>query len=139
MGRGTAVGRVTYRYDGAPKDSLSGVSLHVRRGEIVALVGENRSGKSTLSRLLCGLLLPTEGEVAWEHTSTARLDPWAAWRHVALVPQKCTYLPLTMRDDITFGQGDAALPAVAAGSSSPAASGNGSSSPAPSTGRRRCW
>ncbi|MEV8414009.1 ABC transporter ATP-binding protein [Streptomyces niveus] len=97
---------VTYRYDGAPEDSLSGVSLHVRRGEIVALVGENGSGKSTLSRLLCGLLLPTDGEVAWDHASTAELDPWEAWRHVALVPQKFTYLPLTMRDNITFGQGD---------------------------------
>ncbi|WP_329075041.1 ABC transporter ATP-binding protein [Streptomyces niveus] len=97
---------VTYRYDGAPEDSLSGVSLHVRRGEIVALVGENGSGKSTLSRLLCGLLLPTGGEVAWDHASTAELDPWEAWRHVALVPQKFTYLPLTMRDNITFGQGD---------------------------------
>ncbi|MEV6401468.1 ABC transporter ATP-binding protein [Streptomyces galilaeus] len=97
---------VTYRYDGAPKDSLTGASLHVRRGEIVALVGENGSGKSTLSRLLCGLLLPTDGEVAWDHASTAELDPWEAWKHVALVPQKFTYLPLTMRDNITFGQGD---------------------------------
>ncbi|QJS99841.1 ABC transporter ATP-binding protein [Streptomyces asoensis] len=97
---------VTYRYDGAPKDSLSDVSLHMRRGEIVALVGENGSGKTTLSRLLCGLLLPTEGEVAWDHACTADLDPWGAWEHVALVPQKFTYLPLTMRDNITFGQGD---------------------------------
>jgi ATP-binding cassette subfamily B protein len=97
---------VTYRYDGAPEDSLIGVSLRLRRGEIVALVGENGSGKSTLSRLLCGLLLPTQGEVAWDHSSTADLDPWRAWQHVALVPQKYTYLPLTMRDNITFGQGD---------------------------------
>ncbi|WP_247692976.1 NUDIX domain-containing protein [Streptomyces sp. RM99] len=97
---------VTYRYDGAPKDSLSNVSLHVKRGEIVALVGENGSGKTTLSRLLCGLLLPTEGDVAWDHASTADLDPWRAWEHVALVPQKFTYLPLTMRDNLTFGQGD---------------------------------
>lgn len=97
---------VTYRYDGAPKDSLSNVSVHVRRGEIVALVGENGSGKTTLSRLLCGLLLPTEGDVAWDHASTADLAPWGSWEHVALVPQKFTYLPLTMRDNITFGQGD---------------------------------
>ncbi|MFD7288435.1 ATP-binding cassette domain-containing protein [Streptomyces sp. NPDC059863] len=97
---------VSYRYDGAPKDSLSGVSLQVRRGEIVALVGENGSGKSTLSRLICGLLLPTSGEVAWDHTATAQLEPWEAWKHVALAPQKYTYLPLTLRDNITFGQGD---------------------------------
>lgn len=105
---------ITYRYDGAPAASLSGVSLHVKRGEIVALVGENGSGKTTLSRLLCGLLLPSTGAVAWGHTTTAELDPWEAWKNVALVPQKYTYLPLTMRDNITFGQGDTSDPAVLA-------------------------
>ncbi|AGP59592.1 ATP-binding cassette domain-containing protein [Streptomyces rapamycinicus] len=105
---------VTYRYDGAGEDSLSGVSLRVRRGEIVALVGENGSGKSTLSRLLCGLLLPTSGEVAWDHTTTAELEPWEAWKHAALAPQKYTYLPLTLRDNITFGQGDTGDAAVLA-------------------------
>ncbi|QQM47497.1 ABC transporter ATP-binding protein (plasmid) [Streptomyces liliifuscus] len=105
---------VTYRYDGAERDSLSGVSLQVRRGEIVALVGENGSGKSTLSRLICGLLLPTSGEVAWDHTTTTEMEPWKAWKHVALAPQRYTYLPLTLRDNITFGQGDRSDAAVLA-------------------------
>ncbi|MFD3943885.1 ATP-binding cassette domain-containing protein [Streptomyces sp. NPDC058579] len=105
---------ITYRYEGAPRDSLSSVSLRVKRGEIVALVGENGSGKTTLSRLLCGLLLPTSGAVAWDHTTTEALDPWSAWQHVALVPQKYTYLPLTLRDNITFGQGDTGDAAVLA-------------------------
>jgi ATP-binding cassette subfamily B protein len=105
---------VTYRYDGADRDSLSGVSLRVRRGEIVALVGENGSGKSTLSRLICGLLLPTSSEVAWDHATTAQMEPWEAWKHVALAPQRYTYLPLTLRDNITFGQGDRSDTAVLA-------------------------
>ncbi|MFJ6986774.1 MULTISPECIES: ATP-binding cassette domain-containing protein [unclassified Streptomyces] len=113
---------VTYRYDGAERDSLSGVSLQVRRGEIVALVGENGSGKSTLSRLLCGLLLPTSGEVAWDHTTTTEMEPWKAWKHVALAPQRYTYLPLTLRDNITFGQGDRSdAPVLAACAASGAA------------------
>lgn len=105
---------VTYRYDGAARDSLRGVSLQVRKGEIVALVGENGSGKSTLSRLVCGLLLPTSGTVAWDRTATTALDPWEAWKHVALVPQRFTCLPLSMRDNVTFGQGDASDAAVLA-------------------------
>lgn len=113
---------ITYRYDGAPADSLSGVSLHVKRGEIVALVGENGSGKTTLSRLLCGLLLPTSGAVAWGHTTTSELDPWEAWKSVALVPQNYTYLPLSMRDNITFGQGDEGDAAVLAACESSGAS-----------------
>lgn len=113
---------ITYRYDGAPADSLSSVSLHVKRGEIVALVGENGSGKTTLSRLLCGLLLPTSGAVAWGHTTTAELDPWEAWKSVALVPQNYTHLPLSMRDNITFGQGDEGDAAVLAACESSGAS-----------------
>ncbi|MFC8349793.1 hypothetical protein [Streptomyces sp. NPDC057280] len=42
--------------------------------------------------------MPTEGDVAWDHASTADFDPWGSWEHVALVPQKFTHLP--------FGQGD---------------------------------
>ncbi|CAL9330875.1 hypothetical protein SUDANB171_00070 [Streptomyces sp. enrichment culture] len=50
------------------------MSLQVRKGEIVAPVGENGTGKSTLSRLVCGLLLPTSGTVAWDRTATTALD-----------------------------------------------------------------
>ncbi|MGW5134179.1 ATP-binding cassette domain-containing protein [Streptomyces sp. NPDC004135] len=78
---------------------------------MTALGAQNRSVESrNRSRsdvcLLCGLL-PTEGDVAWDHASTADLDPWvgvvgarragAAEVHVSA---------LTMRDNITFGRGD---------------------------------
>ena len=54
---------LTYRYEGADRDAVKGVSLSVRRGEFLAVLGRNGSGKSTLGKLLDALIAPTEGSV----------------------------------------------------------------------------
>ncbi|MFD1535589.1 ATP-binding cassette domain-containing protein [Nonomuraea guangzhouensis] len=53
------------------------MDFEVRRGEIVAVVGENGSGKITLMKLLSGLNLPTQGVVTWDGISTRDLDTHA--------------------------------------------------------------
>lgn len=54
---------VFFRYDGAEEDTLKDVSFTIRPGEKIALVGANGAGKSTLVKLLCGLYIPTEGDI----------------------------------------------------------------------------
>jgi ATP-binding cassette, subfamily B, bacterial len=54
---------VSFRYDGADKDTLSHINLTIKAGENVALVGHNGSGKTTLVKLLCGFYHPTAGEI----------------------------------------------------------------------------
>lgn len=54
---------VWYKYDGAEDDTLKGVTLTLRAGESLALVGLNGAGKTTLVKLLCGLYAPTRGEI----------------------------------------------------------------------------
>lgn len=54
---------VSFRYEGAEKDTLQDITLTIKPGEKVALVGLNGAGKTTLVKLLCGLYLPTEGEI----------------------------------------------------------------------------
>ncbi|RKN71746.1 ABC transporter ATP-binding protein [Streptomyces klenkii] len=108
---------LTFCYPGSERPALHDVSLEVRRGEVLALVGENGSGKTTLSKLLAGLYLPTGGKVTWDGAGTGEFDPQALWRQTAVVPQDFARWPLSARDNITLGQareGDGAVHEAAA-------------------------
>lgn len=54
---------VWYKYEGAGDYTLKGVTLTLKAGENLALVGVNGAGKTTLVKLLCGLYAPTKGEI----------------------------------------------------------------------------
>lgn len=54
---------VSFRYESAAEDTLKDLSLTIRPGEKIAVVGLNGAGKTTLVKLLCGLYLPTEGDI----------------------------------------------------------------------------
>ena len=54
---------VCFRYAGAERDTLHELSFTMHAGERLALVGMNGAGKTTLVKLLCGLYLPTSGEI----------------------------------------------------------------------------
>ncbi|MGW1227496.1 ATP-binding cassette domain-containing protein [Streptomyces sp. NPDC002530] len=95
---------VVYRYPGKERPAVDGVSLRLRRGEIVAVVGENGSGKSTLTRLLSGVLLADKGRVLWDGTDLADADADAVWKRTALVPQNFAAWPLRVRENVTLGQ-----------------------------------
>ncbi|MFF3505766.1 ABC transporter ATP-binding protein [Streptomyces sp. NPDC003247] len=104
---------VTFAYPGSDRPAVDQVDLDLKRGEIVAVVGENGSGKTTLVHLLTGLYLPDAGEVTWDGVNLAEASPADVWRRVAMTPQEYTRWPLTARENITLGtpsrRGDAAV------------------------------
>jgi branched-chain amino acid transport system ATP-binding protein len=68
--------------------ALKGVSLHVRQGEIVTLVGGNGAGKSTLVNTICGMAKPTRGQIELEGGRIDGLAPENIVRKgIALVPE----------------------------------------------------
>lgn len=91
-------------YDRAP--ILTGVSLRVDPGEMVAVVGSNGAGKSTLVRTICGLLAVRSGDVTLDDTSIAKLSPnRRARRGVVMVPEGRKLFPqLTVGENIAMGR-----------------------------------
>ncbi|HUJ66264.1 MAG TPA: ATP-binding cassette domain-containing protein, partial [Acidimicrobiales bacterium] len=97
-----SVDRVTKKFatpDGGELAVLDGVSLDLREGEIVALLGRSGSGKSTLLRCIAGLIAPTTGTVSYRGTPLNGANPG-----VSMVFQTFALLPwLTVQANVEMG------------------------------------
>ncbi|GAA4599770.1 ATP-binding cassette subfamily B protein [Actinoplanes octamycinicus] len=98
--------RVTFRYPDAERAAVDGIDMTLRRGEIVALVGENGSGKSTLAAVLAGLYRPQQGTITWDGVDVSRFHPESLRERVAVVMQEPTRWPLSARANIAIGRHD---------------------------------
>ncbi len=89
---------------------LFGVSLEVRPGEAVALLGRNGMGKTTLLKTAIGFLKPSRGTIAFEGRDLTRLAPHAIARlGIGLVPENRRIFPgLTVRENLELGLSAAA-------------------------------
>ncbi len=84
---------------------LHGVSLTVRPGEIVAVIGANGAGKSTFLKVMAGLLNPGEGSVTVGQQPLAALDGRALGRAIAYLPQDRTvHWPLSVGRLVGLGR-----------------------------------
>src|SRR5256885_4129248 len=96
---------VRYRYPGADRDALDGVSLTARGGELVAVLGPNGSGKTTLLRVAPGALAPTAGSAAVAGRPAADWTRRELARLVGVVPQREeTVFPQRVREAVLLGR-----------------------------------
>ena len=98
------VDEVTYTYPHTDTAALRGVSVELRRGQVVAFVGANGSGKSTLAKVLAGLYVPDGGTVRWDGVDLAGVDPDSVRDRVGLIPQSYTRWPMSARLNIAVGR-----------------------------------
>ena len=106
---------VIYRYPHAPEGAaaLDGISLSIKPGEFIGLVGANGSGKSTLARLLNALIVPDSGEVLVDGLKTDdRANVNAIRETVGMVFQNpdSQIVATSVEDDIAFGLENLGLP-----------------------------
>ena len=84
---------------------LHGVSLDVKRGEVVALVGSNGAGKTTLMRVISGILPAAAGAIGFDGEPIDRLPAHArVARGLAQVPEaRQVFAPLSVEDNLKLG------------------------------------
>ncbi|CAB3428848.1 Energy-coupling factor transporter ATP-binding protein EcfA1 [Listeria monocytogenes] len=96
---------VFYKYEDTEKYALKDVSISAQKGEWVALVGHNGSGKSTIAKLLNGLLFPEDGLIKIGHFVLSEKNIWDIRRQVGMVFQNPDnqFVGATVQDDVAFG------------------------------------
>ncbi|HIK35075.1 MAG TPA: ABC transporter ATP-binding protein [Thermosynechococcus sp. M98_K2018_005] len=97
-----------YTYPNAPRLALCGVSLTIKKGEMVGFVGASGAGKTTIVDLILGLLEPSQGDIRVDGESIYQnLPQWQ--RQIGYIPQTIYLSDDTLRRNIAFGLPDEAI------------------------------
>lgn len=95
---------VSFRYPGASEDALAGLSFRVAPGEVLAIVGANGAGKSTVANLLLGLCEPTAGRILVDGQDVRDVSARSLREAIAYVPQEPWLAHASIRENIAFGR-----------------------------------
>jgi ATP-binding cassette subfamily B protein len=100
---GIEFSHVSFTYPGASKPVIRDLTLTVRPGQSVALVGSNGSGKTTIVKLLAGLYTPDSGTIRYQGRDLREWDPVALRRRVGVIFQDFNRYQLTVGENIGAG------------------------------------
>src|SRR5262249_35518893 len=86
-------------------EALTGISMHVEKGEVVTLIGANGAGKTTTLRTITGLLHPREGKVIFEGEDiSGRATHKLVARGISMSPEgRGVFSNLTVRENLQMG------------------------------------
>ena len=102
-GDGIRFEQVSFSYPGATEPALEAVTLHLKPGGSLALVGANGSGKTTLIKLLTRLYEPTGGRVLLDGTDLADWDPQRLRERIAVIFQDFARYQMPVGENIGAG------------------------------------
>jgi len=95
---------VTFKYPGGTEPAVQNLSLHIRNGELIALVGENGAGKSTLVKLLLRFYDADEGAVRVGGVDVKDVDPDVLRNRIGVLFQDYASYELSVRENVVMGR-----------------------------------
>ena len=93
---------VDFSYPESPKKSLAGVSIKIKAGEHVGVIGKVGSGKTTLMKLIIGLYQADSGSIAIDNIDINQIDPADLRRNIGYLSQDIELLRGTIRENIAY-------------------------------------
>lgn len=103
---------VVLKYDTEKIPAINGVNLEIEDGEIIALVGPNGSGKTSLARLLLRLYKLTSGSIQVDGIDINRINLRSLRERIGIIPQDPVLFYGTVYENIAFGKGEASIDEV---------------------------
>jgi ATP-binding cassette subfamily B protein len=103
---GVAFDDVSFQYPETARTAIDRVSLYVKPGEVVALVGANGSGKTSLVKLLCRLYSPQSGKITIDGTDVREFSIKELRREISVIFQDYAQYQLSVRKNIWIGNID---------------------------------
>lgn len=103
---------VSFRYDEEAPYVLKNIHFSIMPNETVAIIGHNGSGKSTIAKLMNGLLFPNEGKVVIDSIELSEATIWDIRERVGMVFQNPDnqFVGTTVQDDVAFGMENRGIP-----------------------------
>ncbi|MBA2873240.1 energy-coupling factor transport system ATP-binding protein [Anoxybacillus calidus] len=107
-----SVENISFKYPNETNYAVKNVSFYVQRGEWLAIVGHNGSGKSTIAKLLNGLLRQESGSIKIFGTELNETTIWEIRKRVGMVFQNPDnqFVGTTVQDDVAFGLENNGIP-----------------------------
>jgi len=99
---------VSFRYSPGAQDVVRNVSLSIRPGEVIGIVGPSGSGKSSLTKLVQRFHQPQEGQILLDGIDLSQVDPGWLRRHIGVVLQENLLFNRSLHDNIALS--DSAMP-----------------------------
>lgn len=103
---------VSFRYRNSGPEVLKNVSLGIRPGEVIGIIGPSGSGKSSLTKLVQRLYLPHEGQILVDGVDIAQVDPAWLRRHIGVVLQENLLFNRSLHDNIALADPSMPRPQV---------------------------
>ena len=97
---------VSFKYPNTDEYAIDGVSLTINKSEKIAILGENGGGKTTLTKLLLGLLPVSDGAVLYDKMNVDSLDKTFLYRKISAVSQDFVHYTLPLRENIAMSDID---------------------------------